>query len=161
VITEARWWVTGAVRLGRGPTALFFLPPIELPSVDNLVLIAKRLVSPRNCLVDGERDVRCCHQDRCGVDPRVTFTRSLKLLALIPLTMSTRSFKLLRICCQIHGKARSKCGCLVLVLTQRLCTVQYYGRLRRKVVVAVAGDHDVTAANGTGAIGRDAGSEGC
>ena len=37
-------------------------------------------------------------------------------------------------------------------------TVQY-GRLRRKVIVAVAVDHDSTAANGSGAIGRDAGSE--
>ena len=39
-------------------------------------------------------------------------------------------------------------------------TVQY-GRLRRKVIVAVAVDHDgtITAANGSGAIGRDAGSE--
>ena len=53
-------------------------------------------------------------------------------------------------------------ACLVLVLMQRLCTVQY-GRLRGKFIVAVAVDHDVTAANGSGAIGRaqlcDAGSE--
>ena len=35
-----------------------------------------------------------------------------------------------------------------------------YGRwLRRKVVVAVAVVHDVTAADRSGAIGRDAGSE--
>ena len=32
-----------------------------------------------------------------------------------------------------------------------------YGRMRRKVIVAVAVDHDVTAANGSGAIDRDAG----
>ena len=58
-----QWWVKGAVRLGRG-TALFVLPPIEPPRVDDLVLIAKHLKSPLNCRVDGERDVRCCHQDR-------------------------------------------------------------------------------------------------
>ena len=79
--------------------------------------------------------------------------------------MSTRSFKLLRIRCQIHGKAdRSKCGCLVLVLIPDAAPAcvqcsTVVGCVKKKVVVAVAVDHDVTAADGSGAIGRDAGSE--